>query len=105
MPSKIHRNRHQGKPSKPYPDFPLTANGNGQWSKKIRGKVHCFGKWDDPDGALNRYLEVKDDLLAGKAQTRIEERTHQERPIRFGRHTDRDFSVADLRRPGGGREP
>ena len=54
------------KPKKPHPDFPLTANGNGQWSKKILGKVHYFGPWDDPDGALQRYLNVKDDLYAGR---------------------------------------
>jgi len=54
------------KPTKPHPDFPLTANGNGQWSKKIRGKVHYFGTWEDADGALKRYLAQKDDLLAGR---------------------------------------
>ncbi len=43
------------KPAKPYPEFPLTANGNGYWSKKIQGKVHYFGKWDDWEGALKRY--------------------------------------------------
>jgi hypothetical protein len=25
-----------------------------------------FGKWDDPDGALRKYLEEKDDLHAGR---------------------------------------
>jgi len=54
------------KPKKPHPDFPLTANGNGRWSKKIKGKVYYFGPWADPDGALKRYLDVKDDLLAGR---------------------------------------
>jgi len=53
------------KPSKPYPEFPLTANGNGQWSKKIRGKVHYFGVWADPQAAVNKYCEVRDFLLAG----------------------------------------
>src|SRR5262245_40163334 len=54
------------KPSKPYPDFPLTAHPTGYWCKKIRGKIHYFGPWADPDGALARYLERKDDLHAGR---------------------------------------
>jgi hypothetical protein len=34
------------KTEKTYPDFPLTAHNNGQWCKKIRGKVHflVFGQ-------------------------------------------------------------
>jgi integrase len=54
------------KPSKPYPEFPLTAHPAGVWCKKIRGKLHYFGPWDDPDGALKKYLAEKDDLHAGR---------------------------------------
>jgi integrase len=54
------------KPSKPYPDYPLTPHPTGYWCKKIRGKIHYFGPWDDPDGALAKYLEQKDDLHAGR---------------------------------------
>jgi hypothetical protein len=39
------------KASKPYPEFPLTAHPAGYWCKKIRGKIHYFGPWADPDGA------------------------------------------------------
>src|SRR6516225_12110106 len=54
------------KPAKPYPDFPLTAHPAGYWCKKIRGKIYYFGPWSDPDGALAKYNEQKDDLHAGR---------------------------------------
>jgi integrase len=56
-----------GKPAKPYPEYPLTAHPAGYWCKKIRGKVHYFGKWADPRGALDEYERQKDALHAGKA--------------------------------------
>jgi integrase len=56
----------QVKPGKPYPEYPLTAHPAGYWCKKIRGKIHYFGPWADPEGALNKYLAEKDSLHAGR---------------------------------------
>lgn len=66
MASNVQRHRRGDKPEKPYPEFPLTANGNRQWSKKIRGEVYYFGTWADPEGALEEFLETRDDLYAGR---------------------------------------
>src|SRR5437868_10249183 len=59
------------KPNKPYPDFPLTAHPAGYWCKKIRGKLHYFGPWADPDGALAKYLEQKEALHAGRKPRQV----------------------------------
>jgi integrase len=55
------------KPSKPYRGFPLTAHPNGQWTKRIRGKLVYFGPWGDAQGALSRYVAQRADLEAGRA--------------------------------------
>ena len=66
-------------PVKPYPDFPLSPHSGGKWQKKIRGKVHYFGRWsrhvngklertpgDGWEEALRLYKEQADDLYAGR---------------------------------------
>ena len=54
------------KPRKPYEGFPLTAHRNGQWCKKIRGKVFYFGPVADWQAALATYQEQREDLHAGR---------------------------------------
>lgn len=58
-----------GRPARPYPQFPLFAHGCGHWAKKIRGRLVYFGRWaDDPQGerALAKYEADKDALHAGR---------------------------------------
>ena len=72
--AKSTRKKRSEKPTKPYPTFPLTAHPDRRWCKKIRGKLHYFGRWgtrqngelttvDNPadaaEAALNEYLEVQ----------------------------------------------
>ena len=46
--------------------FPLTLHSTGQYCKKIKGKIHYFGK--DKKQALERYLEQAAFLHNGKAE-------------------------------------
>ena len=84
MSNKSKRSRRTGKtakPPKPYPEFPLCPASNGRWQKKIKGKLHYFGRWgrvvdgemtriDDGDGwqaALEIYKAQVDDISSGTA--------------------------------------
>lgn len=58
--------RSRRKPRKPNSTFPLTAHPNGQWCKKILGKLHFFGVWADPEAAHQNYLRIAEDLHAGR---------------------------------------
>lgn len=63
----------KAKPDKPRPDFPLFPHANGHWAKKVRGKLHYFGPWADPEGALARWDADKGDLLEGRTPARATE--------------------------------
>jgi integrase/transposase-like protein len=60
-----HSSSHD--PRKPRPDYPLTPHeGSGQWCKRINGDLYYFGKLNDPDTALRRFCDERDDLYAGR---------------------------------------
>lgn len=69
------KTKKRKKPAKPYADFPLTAHANGQWCKKIKGKVYFFGIWAESDSALAKYLDERDDLQAGRQPKRLSSKT------------------------------
>jgi len=60
------RGRKASKPSKPRRDYPLFAHRNGQWAKKVRGKLFYFGTWEDPIAAEKKWERDKEALLDGR---------------------------------------
>src|SRR5205823_5619000 len=59
----------------------LTLRADGRFQKKVRGRVHYFGRDSDRDLALREWLAAKDALLAGKVPLRAP------RPSRPGEFT------------------
>ena len=52
---------------KPYPDFPLSVHPTRRWCKKVRGKLHYFGRLDDGwQPALELWEKQKPFLLTGR---------------------------------------
>lgn len=67
IPPKPKKPNTEGKPEKPYDDFPLFAHSNGRWAKKAGGKLHYFGTWGDWREALDEYKQWRDAQIGNNA--------------------------------------
>jgi integrase len=64
--SSVRKAPQASKPPAVDKDFPLWPHPSGRWCRKIKGRFHYFGPWDKPQAALEKWLDQKDDLLAGR---------------------------------------
>jgi integrase len=85
------------KAKKPYRSFPLTPHRNGQFCKKIRGKVYYFGSVADPDRALANYHQHCDGLHSGA----IAQVSRGTGPITLRELANEFLNAAATRRDGG----
>jgi hypothetical protein len=46
--------------------FRSVPANNGQWCRKIKGRIHYFGVWANPEAAEQEYLRQKEYLQAGR---------------------------------------
>ncbi|MEQ9411831.1 MAG: tyrosine-type recombinase/integrase [Fuerstiella sp.] len=89
------------KPAKPYKEFPLFAHGNGQWAKKIRGKLWYFGKWEDSEAALRQYLDDVDEIQAGREPRRARNKRGSSDTMTVAEMVNLFLAVMDARRKSG----
>jgi integrase len=108
--TKAGQRKTADRPAKPYDGFPLYAHASGHWAKKIRGRIHYFGRWGrrvnsrieriDDDGwrpAETLYNEQKADLHAGRTpRLKSDELTIAELANRFLTAKLRRMQAAEL---------
>jgi hypothetical protein len=68
------------RPAKPRPDFPLFAHANGQWAKKIQGKLHYFGPWENPQAAEDSHCRQKAELEGDRRPKHGQSKRRRQKP-------------------------
>ncbi len=72
--SSVSRSKRKSeKPEKPYPGFPLYSHATKRWAKRIRGKIHYFGPWNNPEAALEKFNHEWPYLSEGRTPPPVRE--------------------------------